>query len=1123
VNVRIITASAGSGKTTRLAAALDEAIAAGRARPAGIVATTFTTQAAAELIERARARLLGAGRHGQAQELLAARIGTVHAVCGMLVEEHAFELGVSPAARVLDDGAAEIELRRALARVVAEERADELERLRARLEPARDWRGEVRRIVEAARTNGLGAAALAACAARSVSELDACLGPVTADDLDRALASAAGAALAGIAASDDPTRKTAGYVERLGGYAGDLAGPRGLPWGAWAWLAKEAPAVRSAADAAGVSRAARRHTEHPRLRAELRRMIELLFEAAADALAAYEAHKRALGVLDFVDLEALALELLRRPDVRAALAGQIDLFLVDEFQDTSPIQLAVFLELAKLAAASIWVGDPKQAIYGFRGTDPGLVDAAADALGAPAADPAAADPELVAQAVRAIAGRRGEILATSYRSRAALVDVTSEIFARAFASQGVPEEETRLVPAPGQAPGEEPPGLGEIVEHWPLEAGRAAGTERAAGTDRAAGNGNEEGRASAVAAGVRELLARGTQVRERRGGPVTARPARPGDVAVLCRTNRQCQAIADALGALGVAAVVPRMGLLATAEAQVVRAGLALWVDPRDALASAELARLVTYPGDLDGLVARALEGPARGAFLDDDCVLRVAAARAAGGDLGPVAAVDAVIAATELRALCAGWGDTAQRLANLDALRAHAAVYARAAGPGGHAPTIMGLLRHLDALAPRLGGWQQPRADRQAVLVGQDAVTVSTWHRAKGLEWPIVVLFGLERLAAPTSYGAHVLSDRDELDLADPLGGRWLRYWPCPYGTSNQLGAVREAMERTAVHAALVARAEHEALRLLYVGWTRARDRLVLAAARGKLLDGVVGRLAAIDPALIGEPAAAGGADGVVHERWAGVEIAIRVAPCRPAPPVAASPEPGLMTPVRAAARGPHSPARLTPSSALPVPCALGAVVALGPRLPIRGAPDMEAVGHAIHGFLAADRPGLAADERLAMARELLAGYGVAEHLGAAELAAGAARLWAWIAERFGGARLHREWPISHRVSSGALVLGTADLVLVGERGAAVIDHKTFPGSAETAAARALGYSGQLAAYAGAIRAATGAAASSTWIHFPIRGRVVEVRLLDPGELGAGAAEAAAWLRRFEAKDDPR
>ncbi|HSK05763.1 MAG TPA: PD-(D/E)XK nuclease family protein, partial [Kofleriaceae bacterium] len=134
--------------------------------------------------------------------------------------------------------------------------------------------------------------------------------------------------------------------------------------------------------------------------------------------------------------------------------------------------------------------------------------------------------------------------------------------------------------------------------------------------------------------------------------------------------------------------------------------------------------------------------------------------------------------------------------------------------------------------------------------------------------------------------------------------------------------------------------------------------------------------------------------------------------------------------------------------------------------------------------------------DERLALARDLLAGYGVGAQVGAAERVAAARRLWAWIDARFPGARMYREWPICHRTGAGTLVVGTADLVLAGGGGVAVIDHKTFPGTAEAAAWRALGYSGQLAAYAGAIRAATGAAIASTWIHFPVRGQLVEVRL---------------------------
>jgi ATP-dependent helicase/nuclease subunit A len=155
-----------------------------------------------------------------------------------------------------------------------------------------------------------------------------------------------------------------------------------------------------------------------------------------------------------------------------------------------------------------------------------------------------------------------------------------------------------------------------------------------------------------------------------------------------------------------------------------------------------------------------------------------------------------------------------------------------------------------------------------------------------------------------------------------------------------------------------------------------------------------------------------------------------------------------------------------------------------------------MEAVGHAIHGFLAADRRELSEHERVALATELIARYGLAEHLVVAEVVAAASRLWTWIDTRFPGAHLHREWPIAHCTEAGTVVAGTADLVLAVAAGFAVIDHKTFPGTTEAAAERALGYSGQLAAYAAAIRVATGAAITSTWIHFPVRGRIVEVRL---------------------------
>ena len=59
---------------------------------------------------------------------------------------------------------------------------------------------------------------------------------------------------------------------------------------------------------------------------------------------------------------------------RRVWAQDFDLILVDEFQDTNPLQLAIFQRLRQIAPRSRWVGDPKQAIYGFRDTDPELIN-----------------------------------------------------------------------------------------------------------------------------------------------------------------------------------------------------------------------------------------------------------------------------------------------------------------------------------------------------------------------------------------------------------------------------------------------------------------------------------------------------------------------------------------------------------------------------------------------------------------------------------------------------------------------------------------------------------------------------------------------------------------------------
>ena len=100
--VDIVVASAGTGKTFRLVEEIGAAIAAGAA-PGSILATTFTNKAAAELVERARSKLIGEGQADQAAGLLSARVGTVNSVFGRIVSDFAVNAGRSPVTDVIPE------------------------------------------------------------------------------------------------------------------------------------------------------------------------------------------------------------------------------------------------------------------------------------------------------------------------------------------------------------------------------------------------------------------------------------------------------------------------------------------------------------------------------------------------------------------------------------------------------------------------------------------------------------------------------------------------------------------------------------------------------------------------------------------------------------------------------------------------------------------------------------------------------------------------------------------------------------------------------------------------------------------------------------------------------------
>lgn len=1033
LRITIISASAGTGKTYRLTYILNEAIANG-ARPECVLATTFTNKAAAELKERTRRKLLQERRFSEAQRLGAARIGTVNAVCGQLVTEFAFELGLSPELRVLDEAIADDAFREALSSVTEGEATAIFQDLQSRL-VAFDGPAAVRDVAEKSRANGLAAKDLAKYADQSVEEFLALFGKASepAEVIDARLLVTLREFLVQVEAAGDTTVGTRKAVTRVEKAVREMERERALPWADWVGLAKLAPNKASEPFAVPVRAVAEGSHRHPRLLADIETAIRTVFSVASQAMDLYQRYKADRGLIDFADQEMYALDLLRRADVQERLRDELDLVLVDEFQDTNPVQLAIFLQLAKLAKQSYWVGDQKQAIYGFRGADPTLMDAA----------------------IRAVLGSaEPETLPKSYRSRPELVRLASDVFSRAFPSQGIPAARCVLEPAALT----EAPDLGAVVERWNLVSQNVP-------TD-----------AKCVAAGVQQFLADPTS--RVRDGDLGSRPAQPGDIAVLCRKHTECTAVAAELEALGIRAAIPRAGLLQTAEGVAACAALRLFVDDRDALAKTELSRMIEGNGDLHAWLQRVVAKPYAEGLNDLPLIAALKAAREASPAVGALEGYDRAMQAADIAELCRRWGDADARLANLDRLRAHVLTYVSRADASGGAATPAGLVAWLKKLSDN-------KADSQAARRGPDAVVVTTWHAAKGLEWPIVVLSSLNADFEATTLGVNTASDtpNEDFDFADPLKGRWVRYWAQPYAASNTDTEFHKNLKAHPLTVAAADRAARQDLRLLYVGWTRARDRIVFAARTESLMSGCLKLLQEGGNALVCEPA-----EGVT---WAGRRLDAVIRSKGPSAPTARPVVPG----VGFEAVGPrdYPKAFVKPSDLDATGVALDHEQ-LGAHLRLTAdVPDADR-GDAVHGFLAADRHGLDPEARSRLAKGLLGRWGVDVALTPADLIEASDRLMAWVDRRWPGAKWCREWAVAHPRADGSQVRGFADLVLDTADGLVVIDHKSRPGSLDKLLGEAAGHAGQLGAYGAAIEAATGRKVIGGFIYFAVAGWVVQV-----------------------------
>lgn len=448
-----VEAGAGSGKTHALVSRICRLVLHDDVPLGGVAAITFTEKAAAELRERVRSRL-SAYDSGDTEverrrvEALgavdAAPIGTVHSFAARIVSEFPLAAGVPPRITVVAALGSRLGA------------AARWERVRARLFSGGEADRDLVTAVEALLAAGVSVDRFRRLAEELDKQWDrlptAAPSPMPSSPELSGVISAADRFLESLDDCTDRSDKFAIRFAEVHTWRDRLAasvhppGAAAAPDLAWLEIARSCPGVGSGGAGknwiGGAAQVREMKSELKALKAEgadaaaryTARAVGVVVAHIADVLRACARERRRSGQLEFHDLLVTARRVLDDDDVRRRLHDRYPRILLDEFQDTDPLQWEIAQKIADGAAGHLFtVGDPKQSIYRFRRADIGTYMAVRDRhedarVGGPDAGGDEAGGGIVA-------------LHTNFRSTWPVIDWVNTVF------------ETAIVPQPYVQPG----------------------------------------------------------------------------------------------------------------------------------------------------------------------------------------------------------------------------------------------------------------------------------------------------------------------------------------------------------------------------------------------------------------------------------------------------------------------------------------------------------------------------------------------------------------------------------------------------------------------------------------------------------------------------------------------
>ncbi len=788
-NVKYISASAGSGKTYTLTENLEKVIESGAVAPENVILTTFTEKAANEFKEKAKAKLYSHKKYEEAARLDQAMIGTVHAVANMFIQKYWYVSGNSPKLNIMTDDDVEFYQNQSLANLPTEAELEKLYKFRNTFDIQKKndvgygtspdfefWKETLSKIVGFAKNYNITADELDNSLQYSKDLVDSLTESghhiVYNEDNVKEFLEDKKQLLGG-----NQTREKS--LNKLRRNCINASVENFLYLKELSKFIEKLPAKCQTELSNSIASDLYHIWSSEEVRKVLYDYLDLIFSLAKRWMHSFTEYKKQKHLIDFNDMEVMFNDLLDYEEVKEDIKAQNMYLFVDEFQDSSPIQVKIFDKLSELVKESIWVGDYKQAIYKFRGADTELTKAVTDNIG-----------------LNENGNQQLPPLTKSYRTLGKIVNTCNATFSKAF-SNTFGDDTKKLVELDfnrKEAPGN--------LRCWPL-----AGKDDSEKLQKIASN-------IAVMISDENVL--------------------PSEIAVLARRNTTLDELTKYLQQYNIPVHRSDPTAVENHEMLLVTSLLSLILNKHDNLARAQIAFLSQKDFDAGKIFDSKLEYNSIKTddspdWLEDNRIIKKLMARRSEYKLQSVSGlVETLIIELDLYNLVKNWPDSDNSAENLQAIIVSAKKYEEHCAQMGFPATIYGFISFTKEIGLKTEG-------------AVDGVNLVTFHKSKGLEWKHVILFNLdedlldEKLLIKRSFFGNHARHKECPSATVLYPEMYIGILPFVYTTAAREN-IPEEIQKPVLESDLFKRVKAEEIeegkRLLYVAMTRPRDSLILAAA---------------------------------------------------------------------------------------------------------------------------------------------------------------------------------------------------------------------------------------------------------------------------------------------------